>query len=40
MFRRALMLPMHPELTNDQILYVAQSIKSFYAGRAVHHRAA
>jgi dTDP-4-amino-4,6-dideoxygalactose transaminase len=40
MFRRALMLPMHPELTNDQIQYVSQSIKSFYAGRAVHHRAA
>jgi dTDP-4-amino-4,6-dideoxygalactose transaminase len=40
MFRRALMLPMHPELTEEQIAYVAQSIKSFYAGRVFHVQAA
>jgi dTDP-4-amino-4,6-dideoxygalactose transaminase len=40
MFRRALMLPMHPELTENQIAYVAQSIKSFYVGRAFRIQAA
>ncbi|MDW8119908.1 MAG: DegT/DnrJ/EryC1/StrS family aminotransferase [Chloroflexota bacterium] len=29
-FRRVLMLPMHPELTDQQVEYVAQSIRAFY----------
>ncbi|HTQ40712.1 MAG TPA: DegT/DnrJ/EryC1/StrS family aminotransferase [Pirellulales bacterium] len=40
MFRRALMLPMHPELSNEQIEYVAREIKAFYSGRMVRNRAA
>ena len=32
MFQRALMLPMHCELTDEQVLYVAQCIRRFYAG--------
>jgi dTDP-4-amino-4,6-dideoxygalactose transaminase len=30
LFRRALMLPMHTELTNDQARYVANTIRGFY----------
>lgn len=30
-FRRVLMLPMHPELTEEHIAYVAQSIRTFYS---------
>lgn len=30
MFRRALLLPMYPELTDDEVRYVAQVIRSFY----------
>jgi dTDP-4-amino-4,6-dideoxygalactose transaminase len=40
LFRRALMLPMHPELKDDQIIYVAESIKSFYSGRVFRSQAA
>jgi dTDP-4-amino-4,6-dideoxygalactose transaminase len=40
MFRRALMLPMHTELAEEQIEYVAQSIKGFYAARGFQSRAA
>jgi dTDP-4-amino-4,6-dideoxygalactose transaminase len=31
MFQRALMLPMHCELTDEQVVYVADSIRRFYA---------
>jgi dTDP-4-amino-4,6-dideoxygalactose transaminase len=31
MFRGALMLPMHTELTDDQVEYVATTVKEFYA---------
>lgn len=31
MFRRALMLPMHCELTDEQVAYVAECIRRFYA---------
>ena len=30
LFQRALLLPMYPELTNDQVEYVANTIKEFY----------
>lgn len=30
MFKRALMLPMHCELTDDQVVYVAETIRRFY----------
>ena len=30
MFKRALMLPMHCELTDDQVIYVAETIRQFY----------
>ncbi len=30
MFKKVLMLPMHCELTDDQVLYTSESIKSFY----------
>jgi dTDP-4-amino-4,6-dideoxygalactose transaminase len=30
MFKRALMLPMHCELNNEQIVYVAETIRQFY----------
>ncbi len=30
MFQRVLMLPMHCELTDDQVVYVAECIRSFY----------
>ena len=31
MFERALMLPMHCELTDEQVVYVAETIRRFYA---------
>lgn len=31
MFRRVLMLPMNPELTNEQVEYVADSVRKFYS---------
>jgi len=31
MTKRALMLPMHPELSNDQVEYVARTIEAFYS---------
>ena len=30
MFRKVLMLPMYPELTNEQLEYVTDSIQNFY----------
>src|SRR5574341_408230 len=32
MFQRALMLPMHCELADEQVVYVAEAIRQFYAG--------
>jgi dTDP-4-amino-4,6-dideoxygalactose transaminase len=31
LFREVLMLPMFPELTDDEVRYVCKSVKSFYA---------
>ena len=33
MFRNVLMLPMHTELEDDQVGYVAQTVREFYGAR-------
>lgn len=39
LFRRVLMLPMYPELTDDQVLYTCDAIKTFYRkdGHGLQH---
>ena len=33
LFKKAMMLPMYPELDDDQIRYIVQTVKDFYVGR-------
>jgi dTDP-4-amino-4,6-dideoxygalactose transaminase len=40
LFERALMLPMHCELTDDQILYTAETVRRFYQGLILDHEPA
>jgi dTDP-4-amino-4,6-dideoxygalactose transaminase len=40
LFERALMLPMHCELTDDQILYTAETVCRFYRGLILDHEPA